>query len=89
MTLGARSDEAGVECWVIDDGAGIAQDLLDKIFEKGEIDGEATGAGGASAAIVKTFTEAHGGKVRVESKPGAGSAFWFTLPVQMASKPAG
>jgi signal transduction histidine kinase len=90
VTLGARKlDESVVECWVIDNGTGIAPDLLEKIFEKGETDGEASGGTGLGLAIVKTFTEAHGGKVKVESKPGAGSAFRFTLPSYIASTPAG
>ncbi|HEX5008793.1 MAG TPA: sensor histidine kinase [Planctomycetota bacterium] len=90
VTLGARKlDESVVECWVIDNGTGIAPELLEKIFEKGETDGEASGGTGLGLAIVKTFTEAHGGKVSAASKPGTGSAFRFTLPSYIASTSAG
>jgi signal transduction histidine kinase len=39
---------------------------------------------GLSLAVVRRIIEAHGGKVWMESQPGAGSAFYFTLPYQQA-----
>jgi signal transduction histidine kinase len=82
VVIGARELEAGggVECWVGDNGAGIPDELLDKVFDKGESDPANTDATGLGLAIVKTFTEAHGGKVTVESKEGVGSTFRFSLP---------
>ncbi len=82
VTIGAREldTEGGVECWVIDNGAGIPEDRLEKIFEKLETDPEKEGGYGLGLAIVKTFVEAHGGVVTVESKLGAGAKFQFTLP---------
>ncbi len=82
VTIGARPKGAGgtVECWVIDNGAGIPATLLDKVFDKG-LTGPQKGDGtGLGLAIVKTFIEAHGGKVTVESKQGVGSTFHFSLP---------
>jgi two-component system phosphate regulon sensor histidine kinase PhoR len=81
VIIGARElgTEGAVECWVSDDGAGIPDDLLEKVFDKGETDPENTGGTGLGLAIVKTFIEAHGGKVTVESKEGFGSTFWFSL----------
>jgi signal transduction histidine kinase len=76
-------DAAGaVECRVSDDGAGIPEELLEKIFDKGETDAEKEGGAGLGLAIVKAFTEAHGGKVTVESKEGVGSTFRFSLPTK-------
>jgi len=74
--------EGVVECWVSDNGAGIPEELLEKIFDKGETDSEIAGSTGLGLAIVKTFTEAHGGKVAVESKEGVGSTFRFSLPTK-------
>jgi two-component system phosphate regulon sensor histidine kinase PhoR len=39
------------------------------------------GGTGLGLAIVKHAIQAHGGEVRVESEPGKGAAFYFTLPM--------
>ena len=82
VVFGARElgAEGAVECWVGDNGAGIPENLIERIFDKGETDPEAAGGTGLGLAIVKTFTEAHGGKVTVESKKGRGSTFRVSLP---------
>lgn len=77
-------DEGGVECTVADDGAGIPESFVEKIFEKGETDPDTAGGTGLGLSIVKTFIEAHGGTVTVESKLGDGSTFRFTLPAKKA-----
>ena len=84
VIIGARElgAEGAVECWVSDNGAGIPEELLEKVFDKGETDPENAGGTGLGLAIVKTFTEAHGGKVTVESKEGVGSTFRFSLPTK-------
>ena len=74
--------EGAVECSVVDNGAGIPEELLEKIFEKGETDPENGSGTGLGLAIVRTFTQAHGGKVTAESKDGAGSTFRFSLPTK-------
>ena len=78
----ALDEEGAVECRVTDNGAGITEALLERVFDKGETDPENAGGSGLGLAIVKTFTEAHGGKVIVESKEGAGSTFRFSLPTK-------
>lgn len=82
VVIGAREPgaEGAAECWVSDNGAGIPDELLEKVFDKGETDPEAEGGTGLGLAIVKTFIEAHGGTVAVESKQGFGSTFRFSLP---------
>jgi two-component system phosphate regulon sensor histidine kinase PhoR len=74
--------DGAVECSVSDNGAGIPDDLLDKIFEKGTTDTDGDGGSGLGLAIVKNFIEAHGGQVTVESREGIGSTFRFTLPAE-------
>lgn len=84
VLIGARevAAENVVECWIKDNGSGIPEELLGKIFDKGETDPQSEGGTGLGLAIVKTFTEAHGGMVTVESKEGAGSTFRFSLPMK-------
>ncbi|MBC7882417.1 MAG: sensor histidine kinase [Anaerolineae bacterium] len=83
VVIGAREtgEEGAIECWVTDNGAGIPEDRLERIFDKFETDPQKDGLG-LGLAIVKTFVEAHGGQVTVESKEGVGSKFRFTLPGQ-------
>ncbi len=65
---------------VADNGAGIPAEMIDKIFDKGETDPQSSTGLGLGLTIVKTFAEAHGGTVAVESEEGMGATFRFTLP---------
>ena len=91
VAIGARklAPEGSVECWVSDNGAGIPQERLDKVFDKTETDPAKQGGTGLGLAVVKAFVEAHGGTVSVESKEGAGSTFRFTLPPRQSDSAAG
>lgn len=80
VTVEARGlEEGGVECRVSDTGSGIEEARLSKVFEKGETDGLAGGTG-LGLAIVRQVVEAHGGRVRAESRQGEGTTFIFNLP---------
>jgi signal transduction histidine kinase len=80
VTAGARALEGGgVECRVSDTGEGIEESRLSKVFEKGETDGRAGGTG-LGLAIVRQVVEAHGGRVRAESRAGEGTTFVFDIP---------
>ncbi|HYN27810.1 MAG TPA: HAMP domain-containing sensor histidine kinase, partial [Burkholderiales bacterium] len=87
VVIGARESgaEGTVECWVSDNGAGIPQERLEKVFDKSETDPEKEEGSGLGLAIVKPFVEAHDGKVSVESKEGLGSTFRFTLPPKQST----
>jgi signal transduction histidine kinase/CheY-like chemotaxis protein len=69
---------------VRDHGEGIASKDVPKLFRKfQQIDSGATrkvGGTGLGLVICKGIVEQHGGQVGVESEPGVGSTFWFTLP---------
>ena len=73
------------EISVTDQGIGIPQRDLERIFERFyRVDparSRATGGTGLGLAIVKHVTAAHGGKVTVRSKVGEGSTFTLRLPV--------
>jgi two-component system phosphate regulon sensor histidine kinase PhoR len=87
VVIGARQlgPERAFECWVSDNGAGIPQERLEKVFDKSETDPEKEGGWGLGLAIVKTFVEAHDGSVSVESTEGTGSTFRFTLPPRQSA----
>jgi len=73
-----------IQVAVSDKGIGIAQEQLDRIFDRFyQVDGSATRrfeGTGLGLAITKRIVEAHGGRIWVKSRMGKGSTFFFTLP---------
>ncbi len=70
---------------VSDSGHGIPPEYLPSIFDKFvRVPGAPSGGAGLGLAISKSIVEAHGGKVWLESTPGKGSRFYFSLPVDRA-----
>lgn len=78
-------DDGFVEFSVADTGCGISPHEIHRVFDKfyrGEsIPSEARGAG-LGLAITKSLVELHGGRIWVDSIPGQGSRFTFTLPLE-------
>ncbi|MCU0430547.1 MAG: ATP-binding protein [Cytophagaceae bacterium] len=76
-------DQDEVEVLVIDDGPGIEQKHLSRIFERfyrvEKSRARDKGGTGLGLAIVKHIVEAHQSKVQVQSEPGVGTAFSFRL----------
>jgi len=73
---------------VRDSGIGIAWDEQERIFEEftqgsGAARTEGTGLG---LALTRKLVELHGGVIRVESAPGEGARFTFTLPQSHAER---
>lgn len=65
IELGA---EAAVECSVADNGAGITEGQIDKVFDKGEADPANAGGKGLGLAIVKTFVECMVARCRSQAR---------------------
>jgi phosphoserine phosphatase RsbU/P len=86
ITLGARADESEVIVTVQDTGMGISPQDVVQVFEpfwrkeRGE-----RGGAGLGLAIARGIVETHHGRIWVESRPGEGSAFRFTLPIRGAN----
>jgi len=79
----AAADEG--DAWrfaVADNGIGIASNHFDRLFQMFQTLGPSHGGDstGIGLAVVKKIVEMHGGRVGVESQPGQGSTFHFTLP---------
>jgi signal transduction histidine kinase len=72
---------------VSDTGVGIAEADQQKVFEEfQQADSSSTrkkGGTGLGLTIAKKIIELHGGRIWVESSPGKGSTFSFTLPVRV------
>jgi signal transduction histidine kinase len=76
---------------VTNSGAGIAEDQINKLFNKFvQVKTVFTQKGGTGLglAIAKSIVESHGGVVGAESTEGQGATFYFTLPLGASDKPA-
>jgi signal transduction histidine kinase len=75
---------------VTDTGVGIAPEDRERIFEEfQQVDTSSTrrkGGTGLGLAIAKRIVELHGGRIWVESTPGQGSTFAFTLPLRVGEQ---
>jgi len=83
VVLRVRSKNGLLWVEVADSGLGIPAEALPHIFDRfyrvpgSEQEAEGTGLG---LSVVQTIVEKHGGEVRVESEPGQGSTFTFSVP---------
>ncbi|MGW9627682.1 sensor histidine kinase [Microbacterium sp. NPDC055521] len=86
--VGVKVDGDVVEIAVTDQGIGIPDADLERIFERfyraDEARSRRTGGTGLGLSIVKHATQRHGGEVRVWSRPGRGSTFTMRLPLASA-----
>jgi signal transduction histidine kinase len=82
VTVGVREDSDRVALEVSDTGVGIPEDQLPLIFERFHRADPSRSDGGAGLglSIARQIAESHGGQIRAESTPGAGSTFTLLLP---------
>jgi signal transduction histidine kinase/DNA-binding response OmpR family regulator len=85
VTLAAACEGDELRISVIDTGSGISPEALPHVFGRFWQAHEADRRGlGLGLAIARGIVEAHGGRIWVESEPGEGSIFQFTLPAPAA-----
>jgi signal transduction histidine kinase len=90
VEVSAVEGERAVRFEVRDTGAGIPPEYHERIFEKFfRMPGATAGGVGLGLYLAREIVEAHGGRIGVESAPGYGSRFWFTVPRYDASREAG
>jgi two-component system sensor histidine kinase KdpD len=85
ITVVAWQRQSMLNVSVIDPGVGIPPRELDTIFDRfhrveGDLARRVSGTG-LGLAICRGLVEAHGGRIWVESEPGSGSSFTFSLPI--------
>lgn len=89
IMLRESSDSTVLRFEVADTGVGIPHDARERLFQLfTQIDGSATrkhGGAGLGLVLSKRLAEAMGGLIGMESEPGRGSMFWFTVKL---SRPA-
>lgn len=85
VAVGVKREDGIVEISVTDQGIGIPQDAIDRVFERFyRIDparSRLTGGTGLGLSIVKHVVANHGGEVKVWSVEGSGSTFTLRLPI--------
>jgi signal transduction histidine kinase len=81
VTISVTPDRGGaVRVEVRDTGVGIAAEDVDRIFAEYQQAGGPADGTGLGLPLARRIVELHGGRLRVDSEPGAGSTFSFSLP---------
>ncbi len=85
VRLGSRQEGRDVVLSVTDDGPGIAQEHLSKLFDRfyrvDESRARDAGGAGLGLAIVKAIVDAHEGRIWIESEVGQGTTVFVRLPI--------
>jgi two-component system, OmpR family, sensor kinase len=84
VTASAARHQGGLRVVVADTGEGIAPADLPHVFERfwrADPARASTGSAGLGLSVAQSLVEAHGGRIWVDSTPGQGTTFTFTLPI--------
>jgi NtrC-family two-component system sensor histidine kinase KinB len=85
VTAEARDDHVAIS--VVDQGRGIPKEYLPRIFDRFvQVPNAPPGGAGLGLAISRRIVQAHSGQIAVQSEPGRGTSFTFTLPLARAEK---
>jgi signal transduction histidine kinase len=88
--VSARREGDGIEVTVRDTGIGIAPEDRMTVFEEfrqvGRPSDRSREGTGLGLSLAKRFVELHGGRIKVESEVGKGSAFTFTIPLRQTER---
>ncbi|RZQ60551.1 sensor histidine kinase [Amycolatopsis suaedae] len=87
IRIGSALTRGAVSFWVTDTGPGVSPEEAPKLFERfkrGESSARGSAGAGLGLAIVKAIADAHHGRVRILSEPGAGATFGIELPAAPA-----
>jgi PAS domain S-box-containing protein len=91
VTRGGEAHAPSLQFAVRDTGCGIPADRMDCLFQAfSQVDASTTrryGGTGLGLVISKKLTEIMGGRIWVDSEPGQGSVFQFTMPLRVAEAP--
>jgi two-component system sensor histidine kinase KdpD len=90
VSVGAERSDDRVIVSVADRGPGIPEEEQSRIFEKfyrAEASRHQIPGAGLGLVIAREIIQVHGGEISVESKPGEGSIFRFSLPTSSAARP--
>jgi len=90
VSIRAKVEDGSFVVTVSDTGVGIAAEDQERVFEEfQQVDSSSTrkkGGTGLGLAIARRIVELHGGRIWVESTPGQGSTFAFTLPLRVGER---
>src|SRR5262245_22268947 len=83
IAVGVAARGSDVVFSVTDTGSGIPRDYLPRIFDPFiQVPNAPAGGSGLGLTISRRIVEGHGGRLSVQSEPGRGSTFSFTIPIQ-------